>query len=356
MLTTSTSSPSPWRFCIAPMMEWTDRHCRFFFRQLSRHARLYTEMITTGALLRGDVARHLEFDPQEQPVALQLGGSERAELARCARLGAAWGYAEINLNCGCPSPRVQRGAFGACLMAEPNLVADCVKAMQDAVSIPITVKHRIGIDRSEGYELVRDFVAPVYDAGCRVFIVHARNAWLHGLSPKENRELPPLRLNVVHRLQKDFGGAAFVTNGGLRDIADAQRELAHCTGVMFGRAAYHDPMLLAQVDRALFAGEQQAPGRDQVVAVMRLYLARVVPAGVAPRAVLRHMLNLYQGQAGARAWRRQLSDSVFLRRHGAEALTAASEPSLAREVLPASPPAARAASHHVHDGDLQLFS
>jgi len=210
VLTPSMLSPSPWRFCVAPMMEWTDRHCRSFFRQLSRHARLYTEMITTGALLHGDVARHLGFDPQEQPVALQLGGSERDELSHCARLGAAWGYAEINLNCGCPSPRVQRGAFGACLMAEAKLVADCVKAMQDAVSIPVTVKHRIGIDRNEEYGLVRDFVAHLYDAGCRVFIVHARNAWLYGLSPKENREIPPLRLDLVHRLQKDFGDATLV--------------------------------------------------------------------------------------------------------------------------------------------------
>lgn len=316
---------SPWRFCVAPMLDWTDRHCRFFHRTLSRRARLYTEMITTGALLHGDAARHLDFDPAERPVALQLGGSEPAELAHCARLGERRGYDEINLNCGCPSERVQRGAFGACLMAEPRLVADCIKAMQDAVSIPVTVKQRIGIDRNEDYGFVADFVSTLFDAGCRVFIVHARNAWLKGLSPKENREVPPLRYAVVHRLKRDFPDAAFVLNGGLASLAQARAELQHLDGVMLGRAAYHDPYLLAAVDGELFADATPPPSREAVVASMEAYLARRVAAGDAPRAIVCHMLGLYHGRPGARAWRRMLSDPAFLAREGANALAAAAQ-------------------------------
>ena len=314
---------SPWRFCVAPMMDWTDRHCRVFHRALSRHARLYTEMVTTGALLHGDVPRHLDFDPVEHPVALQLGGSEPADLARCARLGERWGYDEINLNCGCPSERVQRGAFGACLMAEPALVADCVKAMRDAVAIPVTVKHRIGLDRSEDYGFVRDFVGALFDAGCRVFIVHARNAWLKGLSPKENRAVPPLRYGVVAQLKRDFRAATIVLNGGIVSLAQAQAELGAVDGVMLGRASYHDPYLLAEVDRQLFDDARPAPTRAQVVARMSDYLAQAAAQGAAPRAVLCHMLGLYQGQRGARQWRRLLSDPVFLAREGVHALSAA---------------------------------
>ncbi|MDL1859399.1 tRNA dihydrouridine(20/20a) synthase DusA [Betaproteobacteria bacterium PRO7] len=316
---------NPWRFCVAPMLDWTDRHCRFFHRTLSRRARLYTEMITTGALLHGDAARHLDFDPAERPVALQLGGSEPVELAHCARLGERRGYDEINLNCGCPSERVQRGAFGACLMAEPRLVADCIKAMQDAVSIPVTVKQRIGIDRNEDYGFVADFVGTLFDAGCRVFIVHARNAWLKGLSPKENREVPPLRYAVVHRLKRDFPDAAFVLNGGLASLAQARAELQHLDGVMLGRAAYHDPYLLATVDGELFADATPPPSREAVVASMEAYLARRVAAGDAPRAIVCHMLGLYHGRPGARAWRRMLSDPAFLAREGANALAAAAQ-------------------------------
>ncbi|MFZ5540601.1 MAG: tRNA dihydrouridine(20/20a) synthase DusA [Pseudomonadota bacterium] len=314
---------SPWRFCVAPMLDWTDRHCRFFHRTLSKRARLYTEMITTGALLHGDVARHLDFDPAEHPVALQLGGSEPAELAQCARLGERWGYDEINLNCGCPSERVQRGAFGACLMAEPQLVADCIRAMRDAVSIPVTVKQRIGIDRNDDYGFVRDFVGVLFDAGCRVFIVHARNAWLKGLSPKENREVPPLRYAVVHRLKRDFPDATFVLNGGIESLAQASAELRQLDGVMLGRAAYHDPYLLAAVDSGLFADPMPPPSREAVVASMAAYLARRVAAGDAPRAIVGHMLGLYHGRPGARAWRRMLSDPGFLAREGAAALAAA---------------------------------
>src|SRR3954453_15106113 len=219
---------------VAPMMDWTDRHCRFFHRLLTRHALLYTEMVTTGALIHGDVPRHLRFNPEEHPLALQRGGSEPADLARCAKLGEEWGYDEININCGCPSERVQRGAFGACLMNEPELVADCVKAMVDAVDVPVTVKHRIGIDKGESYEFVRDFVGTVAEAGCRVFAVHARNAWLKGLSPKENREVPPLRYELVHRLKRDFPSLTICINGGVTDDAQIQQQLAHIDGVMVG--------------------------------------------------------------------------------------------------------------------------
>jgi tRNA-dihydrouridine synthase A len=314
------AAASPWRFCVAPMMDWTDRHCRVFHRALSRQARLYTEMVTTGALLHGDVPRHLDFDAVEHPVALQLGGSEPDDLARCARLGQQWGYDEINLNCGCPSERVQRGAFGACLMAEPRLVADCVKAMRDAVSIPVTVKHRIGIDRGEDYGFVRDFVGTLSEAGCGVFIVHARNAWLKGLSPKENREVPPLRYEVVARLKRDFPAATIVLNGGLTSLAQAQAQLADVDGVMLGRAAYHDPYLLAAVDRQLFDDPRPAPTRAEVVAHMSDYLVQAAGQGAAPRAVLRHMLGLHHGQRAARHWRRLLSDPAFLAREGVRAL------------------------------------
>ncbi len=305
------------------MMDWTDRHCRVFHRQLSCRTRLYTEMVTTGALLHGNVPRHLEFDAVEHPVALQLGGSEPADLAHCAKLGARWGYDEINLNCGCPSERVQRGAFGACLMAEPQLVADCIKAMQDAVSVPVTVKHRIGIDKTEDYSFVRDFVGTLHAAGCRVFIVHARNAWLKGLSPKENREIPPLRYPVVAQLKRDFPDATIVINGGITTLSQAQAQLAQVDGVMIGRAAYHDPYLLADVDRLLFDASAPVPTRDAVVERMTGYLAQLGDGSGAIRTVLRHMLGLYHGQRGGRQWRRLLSDPAFIAREGSAALQAA---------------------------------
>jgi tRNA-dihydrouridine synthase A len=312
-----------WRFCVAPMMDWTDRHCRYFHRQLSRRARLYTEMITTGGLLHGDVPRHLDFDPAEQPVALQLGGSEPHELARCARLGEKWGYAEINLNCGCPSERVARGSFGACLMAEPQLVAACFRAMADAVSVPVTIKHRIGLDRNDDYAFVRDFVGTVHGAGCRVFIVHARNAWLKGLSPKENREIPPLRYGFVHRLRADFPAATFVLNGGIVSLGQAEAELEHVDGVMLGRAAYQDPYLLAGVDARVFGETAPALSREEVIERMQAYLARVTAQAIAARAVTGHMLGLYHGQPHARRWRQRLSDPAFLARHRGEVLQAA---------------------------------
>src|SRR3954467_3756977 len=252
------------RLSVAPMMDWTDRHCRVFHRQITRHTWLYTEMVTTGALVYGDVERHLRFSDEEHPVALQLGGSDPADLAKSAKLGQEWGYDEINLNCGCPSERVQKGAFGACLMQEPQLVADCVKAMRDAVSIDVTVKHRIGLDYNEEYGFVRDFVGTIADAGCRTFIVHARNAVLKGLSPKENRDIPPLRYPYVYRLKQDFPQLEIVINGGITSRAQAAEQLQKVDGVMIGRAAYHDPWVLADNGKK----------RADVVAAMATYARR----------------------------------------------------------------------------------
>ena len=301
---------SPWRLSVAPMMDWTDRHCRVFHRQITHHTRLYTEMVTTGALLHGDVPRHLDFSPEEHPLALQLGGSEPADLAACAKLAERWGYDEINLNCGCPSERVQRGAFGACLMAEPALVADCVRAMRDAVALPVTVKHRIGIDRGESYGFVRDFVGSVADrGGCSVFIVHARNAWLKGLSPKENRELPPLRYEMVYRLKRDFPHLTIVLNGGVTSDEQIERHLAQVDGVMLGREAYHHPWTMAGWDQR-FWGDAGAepPQRDEVEDAMVAYMQRVVEQGGAWSHVARHMMGLWHGTPGARHWRQVWSD------------------------------------------------
>jgi tRNA-dihydrouridine synthase A len=291
------------------MMEWTDRHCRHFHRLLSRHARLYTVMITSGALRHGDVPKHLDFDRDgEQPVALQLGGSEPEELAFAARLGEKWGYDEINLNCGCPSERVQKGAFGACLMNEPQTVADSVKAMRDAVSIPVTVKHRIGVDRTESYAFVRDFVGTVAEAGCEVFIVHARNAWLQGLSPKENREIPPLRYAMVHQLKRDFPGLTIVINGGLAGLDAIDAQLAHVDGAMIGRDAYHQPWGLTAWDARFFGDRRCAPEREAIEARMVRYIELQQAAGVPWAHVARHMLGLWNGMPGARRWRQVWSD------------------------------------------------
>jgi len=291
------------------MMDWTDRHCRFFHRLLSRRARLYTEMVTTGALLHGDVPRHLDFDASEHPVALQLGGSDAAELAVCAKLGEDWGYDEINLNCGCPSERVQRGSFGACLMAEPRLVADCVKAMVDVVGVPVTVKHRIGIDKVESYEFVRDFVGTVAEAGCGVFMVHARNAWLKGLSPKENREVPPLRYEMVHRLKREFPQLVIAVNGGIASDEVVAEQLREVDGVMIGREAYHHPWWLARWD-ALFHGEADAGlRREAVEEKMVAYMERELAAHGTPwHSIARHMMGLYNGLPGAKRWRQVWSD------------------------------------------------
>jgi tRNA-dihydrouridine synthase A len=295
------------------MMDWTDRHCRFFLRLISRHARLYTEMVTAPALMHGDVPRHLDFDASEHPVALQLGGSDPAMLAYGARLGEQWGYDEINLNCGCPSERVQTGSFGACLMGDPALVADCVKAMRDTVGIAVTVKHRIGLDANDDYGFVRDFVGTVAHAGCDVFIVHARNAVLKGLSPKENREVPRLRYEVVHRLKREFPELTIVLNGGLNGWPAIERELDRVDGVMLGRAAYHDPYVLAPVDWRLFGVDAPPPTRSAVLRALIPYVAEQGQRGTPVRSIVRHILGLYHGRPGGRRFRQILSDSARLR-------------------------------------------
>ena len=301
-------------------MDWTDRHCRFFHRLLTRHARLYTEMVTTPALMHGNVPRHLDFNREEHPVALQLGGSETDELAHCARLAEAWGYDEVNLNCGCPSERVQRGAFGACLMAEPELVRDCVKAMVDALKrpnpLPVTVKHRIGIDKTDSYAFVRDFVGTVSEGGARVFVVHARSAWLKGLSPKENREIPPLRYDFALRLKRDFPGITIVVNGGIATHAGVAAQLgagaATIDGVMIGRQSYHEPWWLAETDARWFGEAAVTRTRHEIASQMADYAAREIAQGARLRSITRHMLGLFQGMPGARTWRRMLSDSARL--------------------------------------------
>ena len=298
------------------MMDWTDRHCRFFLRLVSPRARLYTEMITTGALMFGNVPRHLDFDPAEHPVALQLGGSDPRALAHCARLGEAWGYDEINLNVGCPSERVQTGSFGACLMAEPALVADCVMAIRDAVALPVTVKHRVGIDAIEDYAFVRDFVGMVVKAGATAFLVHARNAILKGLSPKENREVPPLKYDYVYALKRDFPELTIVINGGVTTHEAISTQLERVDGVMIGRAAYHNPYLVAEAEEYVFGEQAPQRTRAEIVEALVPYAEAQLAQGVALRAIARHVLGLYHGAPGARAWRRILSDAALLQSAG----------------------------------------
>jgi len=294
---------------VAPMMDWTDRHCRYFHRLLTRHTLLYTEMVNVGGILYGGTERHLRYNAEEHPVALQLGGNEPAKLAQAARLGEEWGYEEINLNCGCPSDRVQRGAFGASLMKAPQLVADCVKAMKDVVDVPVTVKHRIGIDKVEDYGFVRDFIGTVADAGCTVFIVHARNAWLQGLSPKENRDIPPLRYEVVHRLKQEFPQFTIAINGGIQTDEVVQEQLQHLDGVMIGREAYHNPWWLARWDQLYYGAPENTLTREAVEEAMVAYMEREAAAhGTSWYAIARHMLGLRHGLPGARRWRQVWSD------------------------------------------------
>ncbi|WP_269143543.1 tRNA dihydrouridine(20/20a) synthase DusA [Massilia phyllostachyos] len=301
------------KLSVAPMMDWTDRHCRVFHRHITQHTWLYTEMVTTGALVYGDVERHLRYNEMEHPVALQLGGSDPLDLAKSAKLGEQWGYDEINLNCGCPSERVQKGAFGACLMSEPQLVADCVKAMRDAVAIDVTVKHRIGIDHNEEYGFVRDFVGTIADAGCKTFIVHARNAILKGLSPKENREIPPLRYEVAYQLKREFPDLEILINGGIKTGDEIALHLEHVDGVMLGREAYHNPWVMADWDRR-FYGDTNAPlkTRVQVLEAMIPYIAEQLRLhgghGLKLNSITRHMLGMMTGLPGARAFRQMLSD------------------------------------------------
>ncbi|MEJ2383770.1 MAG: tRNA dihydrouridine(20/20a) synthase DusA [Xanthomonadales bacterium] len=292
--------------CVAPMMDWTDRHCRRFHRLLAPGALLYTEMVTTGALIHGDRERHLAHDPVERPLALQLGGCDPGELATCAAYAEAAGYDEVNLNVGCPSDRVQRGRFGACLMLEAELVRDGVAAMRDAVDLPVTVKTRLGVDERDSYAFFSDFVGTVAASGCDTFIVHARKAWLSGLSPKENREVPELRYDRVRRLKDEHPELTIVLNGGIATVAQAMRQLEHFDGVMLGRAAYQDPWLLAELQNAIFGAGAPADRADAVHG-LAAYLAAHIEAGRPAGQISRHVLGLFRGQPGGRVWRRYLS-------------------------------------------------
>jgi tRNA-dihydrouridine synthase A len=296
------------RLSVAPMMDWTDRHCRAFHRVLAPHARLYTEMVHAQAVRLGDRERLLGFDPTEHPVALQLGGSDPATLAEAARIGEGFGYDEVNLNVGCPSDRVQAGRFGACLMKEPTLVADAVAAMAAAVSIPVTVKCRLGVDEIEDYPVFLEFVDTVAAAGCRLFVVHARKAWLSGLSPKENREIPPLRPEWVHRLKAERPALRILLNGGLSDVAQTLAHLASVDGVMLGRAAYHEPYRLHELDVAIFGGETQP--REALLRRFLPYVEAQLARGVALKHLARHVLGLFHAQPGGRLFRQVLSEGV----------------------------------------------
>ncbi|MBB1087871.1 tRNA dihydrouridine(20/20a) synthase DusA [Lysobacter sp. SG-8] len=306
-------APAQLRLSVAPMMDWTDSHCRVFHRLLAPHARLYSEMVHANAVIHGDRERLLAMDPVEHPVALQLGGSEPALLARAARIGAEWGYDEINLNCGCPSDRVQAGRFGACLMREPGLVADAVAAMVAACAgrptrVPVTVKCRLGVDDDHDYDRFRAFIDTVADAGCDMFIVHARNAWLQGLSPKENREVPPLRYDWAYRLKRERPDLQVVVNGGIADADEATAHLAHADGAMLGRAAYHTPYLLHRLDVAWFGGE--ARSRGELLRALRPYVEAQLARGVFLKHITRHLLGLFANERGGRAFRQVLSEGA----------------------------------------------
>ncbi|MDD5579702.1 MAG: tRNA dihydrouridine(20/20a) synthase DusA [Methylobacter sp.] len=305
---TKTGCIPPHAFCIAPMLDWTDSHCRYFHRLISQHAFLYTEMVTTGALIHGDKHRFLQLNPLENPVAFQLGGSHPQDLAVCARMIEDYGYDEVNLNVGCPSDRVQNGRFGACLMAEPDVVAECVAAMCQAVSIPVTVKSRIGIDQQDSYEELAHFISTVASAGCSTFIIHARKAWLSGLSPKQNREVPPLRYDMVYQLKNDFPHLEIILNGGIQSLNLAESMLKQVDGVMVGREAYQNPYLLAGVDN-LFFGESGDPmSREKIISLLIPYIREQLKSGRRLNNISRHILGLFNGASGAKSWRRHLSE------------------------------------------------
>ncbi|MFC3679986.1 tRNA dihydrouridine(20/20a) synthase DusA [Bacterioplanoides pacificum] len=331
-------------FSTAPMMDWSDRHCRAFWRQLSKNALLYTEMVTTGALIHGQRERFLQYNDCEHPIALQLGGSDPQQLAQCAALAEQWGYDEVNLNVGCPSDRVQNNMIGACLMAHPQLVADCIKAMQDACDIEVTIKHRIGIDDLDSYEHMRDFVATVAATGCRSFTVHARKAILQGLSPKENRDIPPLQYDLVYRLKQEFPQLEIIINGGIKTHEDCQQHLQHLDGVMLGREAYQNPAVLMEVDQryytdtdtdtetalngtsgAIVAGDcaTQLSSKDKRIAAVRAfypYIEQQLSQGATLNYITRHMLGLFNGLPGARQFRRHLSEQAFKKTSGIDVL------------------------------------
>ncbi|VUD68907.1 tRNA-dihydrouridine(20/20a) synthase [Thalassocella blandensis] len=319
------STPAYHRFSIAPMMDWSDRHCRYFWRLLTQHSLLYTEMVTTGALIHGDRERFLRFNAEEQPLAIQLGGSSPEDLAQCATMAEDWGYTEVNLNCGCPSDRVQVGKIGAILMAEPELVAQCVSAMREACSIPVTVKHRIGIDDMDDYEGLRHFVATVASAGCDTFIVHARKAWLKGLSPKENREVPPLRYELVYQLKQEFPHLNIIINGGITTIEQTSTLLEHVDGVMIGREAYHNPYFLAEIDQVLFNDHTNPLSREQILLRFVDYCESEIKRGTRLHHMSRHILGLYQGQPRARIFRRYITENASKAEAGSEILREALE-------------------------------
>ena len=305
---------------MAPMLDWTDRHCRYFLRLISRHTLLYTEMVTTGALIHGDRERYLRFSQEEHPVAIQLGGSEPSDLAECSKMAEDHGYDEINLNVGCPSDRVQSGSFGACLMAEPQLVRDCLGTMQDAVDIPVTVKHRIGIDRDDSYEQLLDFVDIVKQSGIKTFIIHARKAWLDGLSPKENRDVPPLRYELVHDIKKQHPELEIIINGGINTLDEAKTHLEKVDGVMMGRAIYNNPWLLADVDRQIFGKENPLSDPHEVIDLLLPYVEKELEEGAHLNHISRHILGLFQGMPGAKAWRRHISENAHVSGAGIDIL------------------------------------
>jgi len=313
------------RVTVAPRLDWTDRHCRYFHRLLTKHTVLYTEMVTVGAILQGDTARHLVFDPFEQPVALQIGGSDPQAMAECARMAEDYGYAEVNINVGCPSERVQRGAFGACLMAEPQLIAECVAAMRDAVAIPVTVKNRIGIDDQDDYAGLHNFISTVSAAGCETFIVHARKAWLKGLSPKENRDVPPLRYDLVYQVKREFPELEIIINGGITTLEASQQHLEHVDGVMMGREAYHNPWILAQVDPLLYDETTPFASRKEALSAFIDYVAAQREQDIWLNHMSRHILGLFQGLPGAKKWRRHISENAHKPGAGVEVLQQAAD-------------------------------
>lgn len=313
-------NPFSRRLCVAPMLDWTDRHDRYFLRLFSRHTLLYTEMVTTGAIIHGDRQYLLGFDDTEHPVALQLGGSSPADLAECSKIAEDWGYDEINLNVGCPSDRVQNGAFGACLMAKPELVAECLNTMQQAVNIPVTVKHRIGIDDLDSYELLYRFIEVVSSSGCSTFLIHARKAFLQGLSPKENRDIPPLKYDWVYQIKKDFPELEIIINGGIKTLAETQSHLEHVDGVMIGREAYHNPYILAEADTLLFDDHYEMPSRHEILQRFLPYIEKEMREGIRLTHMSKHVLGLFHAQPGGRKFRQYISENAFKPGAGIEVL------------------------------------
>lgn len=308
------------RLCVAPMMTHTDRHFRYFLRLISRHVMLYTEMITTGAIIHGRQYHRLEFSPQEHPLAIQLGGNHPVELAECGRIAEQTGYDEINLNIGCPSDKVKTGQFGACLMANPALVADCVNAISSRVSVPVTVKTRTGIDNQDSYEHLHRFIRTVASGGCRTFIIHARKAWLQGLSPRQNREIPPLNYDTVYQLKQDFPQLEIIINGGIHTLDQTRQHLQHVDGVMIGRAVCHNPFMLAGADRIIFGAAGSHCTRSEILDRFTRYADTQIGQGIRLHQMMRHLLGLFQGQPGARIWRRYLSENMYDSTSGTEVI------------------------------------